>query len=209
MNEVTREQLNAAIEILSRRINALDRRVSLLPDPFSKLSMMQVQRGGTGAARIRRLPLHLVGASDGTGDTFVRDTHGSLSNATHFELPDATTDIYFESVMIPSDYVNISFSATINWLYSNEGTSGTVKWDPLIRSFKDGSSSLTNLYNSDFLRTVPSVANTIELVSVELETVPEKDSFIVGYIRRSNSGSPTNSDNSHLWCAWIEYVAFI
>ena len=181
---------------------------ALTVNPFSRLDQLEQAQGSTGSSTVRRLPLAMA-LADESGDTFVVDNHGSLSNTTHFELPDpGTTTIYFETIILPTDYVQ-STVITINWLYSNEGTTGNIRWKPLIRSLSTNATSLVTLFDSNITTTVPPVANTTTIVSTLMTGFPERDTFITGYVRRNASaGDDTNNSTTSLWSTWIEYLAY-
>ena len=191
---------------LQQDIERLNREIKLYRDPFSRPEQLKLEQGATGAARYRKLPL-IISSSE----TSVRDAHGTLSEIAHIEMPDAAqTKAHFHVTPLPIDYIAGGYP-TINWMYSTSGTTGNNNWTVLIESLKDETTNPDTLYSVLSLDAVPSVANSIDIISKPLTNIPEKGTYITGYVsRRANTGSDTNDGESTAFYAiWIEYLAFI
>lgn len=206
MTEVSREELSAINNKLNNRISALERKVNLLPDPFSPLSMLQVRKGGTGAARIRRIPLF----SDLTTGISTSDTEGNFSDIQHYRLEDAVTDyVYYTPVILPADFISGGVPS-LHYLYSNDVTTGDVTWVISVRSIVGGSAVANSVLGDTTSITVGGTADSLTERSVDFTTTPKQNTTLAAYIRRTGgAGSDTSTGIASVWSAWIEYLAFI
>ncbi len=206
MTETSREELDTVRVSLDEKIRLLAQKIDFIPDPFSKLSMLQVQKGGTGAARIRRIPLTYTHIDVATEITLV----GNFDAMPHPNLDDAIGDIlYYEGVVIPTDYIAFASSMSLNYMYSNSGTTGNVDWNLLVKSVADTSTAEVILLNTGSVSVaVPAVADTMSIRSVPFTTLPKTNTVLFPLIRRLGVAD-SNNDTTSVWSAWIEYLSFI
>ena len=176
--------------------------VPIIQDSFSKTNMMKIERGSSGAARLRRIPLVFTASP-------VVDTHGSLTTTTHVDFANAATTVaYCWPVVLPTDYVNGGFPS-IKYTYSSASTTGNVRWVVTVKSFVTTATATTSLLSSTVDVDVPSVANTLTTREILLTTRPEINTQIAVSIQRTDAGGEdTSTGAASVWAAWLEYLAF-
>ena len=206
MTETSREELEVVSKKLQDQIDQVVRKVSLIPAPFSKLSMLQVRKGGTGAARFRKLDLPWL-----RGGTLVTDSSGGFSFISHRQVAggSATTHNY-GNVSLPEDAVAAG-TYKLKILYSNAEVDNSIDiWILKLGSLDEGGTSSTILYSDSgyVSKTVSSVLNTLTVLSYDLTTLPKSGSTIqVGFGRDGTNDS--NNGTMDIWAVWLEYLAFI
>jgi hypothetical protein len=190
---------------IEERFNRLEQKIDLIPDPFSKLSMIQIRKGGTGAARIRNIPLVANNV-----ETAVVDDHGNFTTITHFHLTNAGTEtIWYEAIPIPTDYVATG-EMRLKYAYTNAGTTGDVYWTVLVKELDVDGTTTTTLLSDTSAVTVPTSADTMAVRSLTFTTLPTKDNLVAVKLDRAGAhGSDTNSSTTSLYSVWLEYVSFI
>lgn len=167
--------------------------------------MLQVRKGGTGAARIRKLNLPWL-----RGGTQTIDTSGAFAFSAYYKLPDATTTtIEYGNVPLPEDSIS-SGTYKLKILYSNELAND--EFDILfvkLAGFIEGDTNSTVLYfDVGISKTVSSVADTLTTLSYDLITLPKSGSVIQASFSRLGSADSNNGFMA-IWSVWLEYLAFI
>ena len=204
MTETSREELDSVRAGLEEKIRLVAQKLALLPDPFSKLSMLQVRKGGTGASIIRRIPLY----SDVTAEVPVTTpAAGNFDLMSHHDLVDANTDIiYYSGVIIPTDYIATG-QMTFNYMYSSTDASATIDWVITIKSITDEATAEVSLLSDTTSVSAPGVVSTLDVRSVALTTLPKTNTVLFTALERTVGDA--NTGIVSVWAAWLEYVAFI
>jgi hypothetical protein len=207
MTETSKEELVIVQNDLEEKIRDLEQKISLIPDPFSKLSMGQVRRGGTGAARLRRIPLYSNNTA-AAGEDPVVTTHGSFDLMSHTDMLNANSDrIYYDSVIMPTDYIAVAGTVTFNYMYSAKEADNTIDWLVQVKSLVNNSAADLILLTDSTSIAAPSVVNTMSIRSVPFTILPKIDTVISALLQRT--AGDANTLDAAVWGAWIEYVAFI
>lgn len=177
-----------------------------IQDPFGKQAQIQLERGASGAARLRRIPLFTTHAY-----AYAIDTHGSIADLAHLDYAAsaATTIKFFLPFIMPIDYVEGGEFPTINYRFSSSTTTGNVVWIVRVDSIGDEATAQTSLLDDTTAVAVPSVANTVDTRTVSLTTRPQiNDTINLELTRDDTSGSDTNAGTLSIWSVWLEYLAF-
>ena len=201
--EVSEAELAGVSSNLQKQIDALDTKISLFPDPFSKVSMQRVQKGGTGAARFRRIPLY----SDVTSEVPVTTTRGNFDLMSHHELVDNNSDkIFYSGVVVPTDYIAVG-QMTFNYMYSSTVATDDIDWIVVVKSITDTATSEISLLSDTTSVAAPGVVSTLAVRSVALTTLPKIDTVLYATLERTVGDA--NAGVVSVWAAWLEYIAFI
>ena len=169
-------------------------------DPYSRPSIIELEKGASGAARMRRIPLTFPAASAIASGTMLRY---SLNNA-------ATTTLIAETVVLPADYVRGGFPS-LNILYNNSTATGDVMWVTTAESRHEGEIGTVVLLDNSAgnVITVPSSIGLMAIITQQLTLPPTPDSAISALIQRLGSdAADTTTGNVSVWTAWISYLAF-
>ncbi len=208
MTEISREEVESISQGLEEKIRLVAQSLALLPEPFSKFSMLKVRKGGTGASILRRIPLTYSGSGEQV--LLEADTEGNFNTWAHLHLDDAANEIlFYNGVVIPTDYIAFSSSMSFNYMYSNDGTTGNVNWDVVVETAADTSTAKVSLLNTGSTSVaVPAVADTMSIRSIPFTTLPKTNTVLFSLIHRLGVAD-SNNDTVSVWAAWIEYLAFI
>ncbi len=171
---------------------------------LTRIQELKLESGATGAARIRRIPLY----SDVTQEASVVDKEGNFERTAHIHLADGQTDkIYYMPVILPTDFIRGGFPS-IHWRYTNGGTTGDILWVVRVIEQPEDTNDEVSILVDTTARTIPGVANTMTEISVDFTIIPNRNSTISALIQRTGGdGLDTNTSQTDVWSAWIEYIA--
>lgn len=213
MTQTSREELVALRNDLNDRIGTLERKFSLIPDPFSKLSMMQVQKGGTGASILRKIPIDVFWNTSADEQQKL-DTHGSFTDILHLDFASSgTTTRHARTVIVPSDCISIG-EQSLNFLWLTSSASGNVEMNITVRNFNENSATTGEVLIYDGTP-VTIAAPTIGIdnlvkVTLKLTTLFSAGDYIAVFMERiADDGNDTCTGSIIMYATWLEYVAFI
>ncbi len=208
-HEALKMSVEQDIEKLQKEVKALRGKQTpftsaVTSDPFSRIKELNIESGTTGSARYRRIPLF----SDLTTGTSVSTTEGSFDAIQHTRLADGATDVVFYTpVILPTDFVRGGFP-TLNYIYSNDVTSGNVLWVLRVVSIVDTAAAETAILSDSTVVTVGGVADVMAERSVKFTVIPERSTTLAISIQRTGAdGDDTSTGISSVWTAWVTYLA--
>ena len=213
MTETSKEELQKLEAKIDRKLEILEKNLIFLPLPFSKLSMMALQKGGTGASILRKIPIDVFWNTSADEQQKL-DTHGSFTDILHLDFASSgTTTRHARTVIVPSDCISIG-EQSLNFLWLTSSASGNVEMNITVRNFNENSATTGEVLIYDGTP-VTIAAPTIGIdnlvkVTLKLTTLFSAGDYIAVFMERiADDGNDTCTGSIIMYATWLEYVAFI